>query len=243
MAFDPSFGGAFLAGILSFLSPCVLPLVPAYLCFLSGMTFAQLSTGEVAPRAVLASRAVAFVFGFSTIFVILGATASTLGQGLARYFDHLAIVAGVVLVALGLHMAGVVRIPFLMREARAQTSGRPAGLAGAYVVGLAFGFGWTPCVGPVLAGILMISAAGESVTRGTVLLAAYAAGIGVPFIAAALFAGPFLRWLGRMRRHVATVERVTGGVLVLTGLLVMTGQMARVAGWLLQAVPAFGRIG
>lgn len=243
MAFDPSFGGAFLAGILSFLSPCVLPLVPAYLCFLSGMTFAQLSTGEVAPRAVLASRAVAFVLGFSTIFVILGATASTLGQGLARYFDHLAIVAGVVLVALGLHMAGVVRIPFLMREARAQTSGRPAGLAGAYVVGLAFGFGWTPCVGPVLAGILMISAAGESVTRGTVLLAAYAAGIGVPFIAAALFAGPFLRWLGRMRRHVATVERVTGGVLVLTGLLVMTGQMARVAGWLLQAVPAFGRIG
>lgn len=243
MSFDPSLGGAFLAGVLSFLSPCVLPLVPAYLCFLSGMSFAQLSGGEQASRAVLVSRAFAFVLGFATIFVILGATASALGQGLARWFDHLAVVAGVILVVLGIHMTGLVRIPFLMREARARSESRPAGLAGAYVVGLAFGFGWTPCVGPVLAGILMLSATSDSLTRGTALLAAYAAGIGTPFIIAALFAGPFLRWLGSIRRHVATVERVTGGILILTGMLVMTGQMARVGGWLLDTFPALGRIG
>lgn len=246
MALDVSFAGAFLGGLLSFFSPCVLPLVPAYLCFLAGLSFGELEAsgdGALAGRRRLVSRAGAFVLGFSTIFILLGATASVFGQALTRWFDSLAVIAGLGLVVIGLHMAGLVRIAFLMREARAEVERRPAGLIGAYGVGLAFGFGWTPCVGPVLAAILMLSASAETIGRGTLLLGFYAAGMGLPFLLAAAFAKPFLAWVGRFKRHLAGVQRATGVILVATGLLIATGQMARVGGVLIELFPVFNQVG
>lgn len=243
---DLSLAGAFLAGIVSFLSPCVLPLVPAYLGFLAGASLSAISDTQAATRGVrrgLLIRALAFVAGFATVFVLLGATASLLGQALSRAFDGLAVVAGLLLVVLGVHMTGLIRIPLLMREARPHTDVQPTAIAGAYVIGLAFGFGWTPCVGPVLAAILMLSAGTDTIGRGVALLSAYAAGIGLPFILAAAYAGPVLRALSRVKRHLVTIERAAGIVLIVTGALIATGQMARLGGWLLEAAPWLGRIG
>lgn len=242
--FEVGYLGAFLGGVLSFLSPCVLPLVPPYLCYLAGLTFDQLAAEdarpEVARRVFLA--AVAFVLGFSVVFVAMGATATAVGQLLAEYADLLAKVAGVVLVVFGLHFLGVFRIPLLMREARLEVE-KPAGLFGSFLVGMAFAFGWTPCVGPVLAAILFVAASEESVWRGASLLAAYAAGLAVPFLAAAAAVRPFLNFLRRFRRHAAVVEKVMGGFLVLTGILFVTGTMNTIGFWLLEYVPALGRIG
>ena len=246
MALDVSFAGAFLGGLLSFVSPCVLPLVPAYLCFLAGLSFSELEASAAAGatgRGRLIGRALAFVLGFATIFVLLGATASALGQALSRWFDILAVVAGLALVVMGLAMAGILRLGFLMGEMRHEVSRRPAGLAGAYATGLAFGFGWTPCVGPVLAAILMVSATSETIARGMLLLGAYAAGMGLPFVIAAAFAGPFLRWVARFRRHLGRIQMVAGLILVATGLLIASGQMARIGGFMLEMMPVFGRIG
>ena len=246
MALDISFAGAFLGGLLSFASPCVLPLVPAYLCFLAGLSFSELEASAAAGatgRGRLIGRALAFVLGFATIFVLLGATASALGQALRRWFDILAVVAGLALVVMGLAMTGILRLGFLMGEMRHEVSRRPAGLAGAYGTGLAFGFGWTPCVGPVLAAILMVSATSETIARGMLLLGAYAAGMGLPFIVAAAFAGPFLNWMARFRRHLGRLQVAAGLILVATGLLIASGQMARIGGFMLEMMPVFGRIG
>ena len=246
MALDISFAGAFLGGLLSFVSPCVLPLVPAYLCFLAGLSFSELEASAAAGatgRGRLIGRALAFVLGFATIFVLLGATASALGQALSRWFDILAVVAGLALVVMGLAMTGILRLGFLMGEMRHEVSRRPAGLAGAYGTGLAFGFGWTPCVGPVLAAILMVSATSETIARGMLLLGAYAAGMGLPFIVAAAFAGPFLNWMARFRRHLGRLQVAAGLILVATGLLIASGQMARIGGFMLEMMPVFGRIG
>jgi cytochrome c-type biogenesis protein len=243
--FDVSFLGAVGAGLLSFVSPCVLPLVPPYLCFIAGVSLDQL-IDERRPQAIswrVFVAALAFVLGFSTVFVALGATASTLGQIVARHFDLLAKIAGVVIILLGLHFLGVLRIPLLYREARFHPEGRPAGLIGAYVVGLAFAFGWTPCVGPVLAAILFAAASEDSVPRGTVLLGGYALGIGTPFLLAALAARPFMAFMRRFRRHLGTVERVMGLALVGTGVLFMTGSMVEIANWILITFPSLGTIG
>ncbi len=234
---------SFGAGILSFLSPCILPLVPSYLVFLTGVSLQSLtdrSANAVPLRA--GSRAVTFVLGFSVVFVALGASASLLGQFVSDHLTLLSGVAGAVIVLLGLHMLGVFRLLPLMREMRIEPS-RPAGLAGAFIVGLAFGFGWTPCVGPVLTSILLLAGTQDTVAWGASLLAAYAAGLGVPFIAAALFVGPFLRWLSRFRRHLGVIERAMGVILVVTGILIMTGSMLTVGIWLLENVPILGRIG
>lgn len=238
--------GAVTAGLLSFLSPCILPLVPPYLCFLGGVSLDQLTgEGEAPPgagkRVFLA--ALAFVLGFATVFVGLGATSSVVGRLLAEHLDVLAKVAGVVIALLGLHFLGVFRVPFLMREARFHIESRPAGLIGAYLIGLAFAFGWTPCVGPVLAAILLIAAGKESVLYGASLLAAYAAGLGIPFLAAALAAGPFTRFMQRFRQHVRKVEVVLGVLLVLTGILFLTGMVSEIAYLILEAFPGLGRIG
>ncbi len=238
--------GAFAAGLLSFLSPCVLPLVPPYLCFIGGLTLDQLAedqaAGGAAARRVFVA-ALAFVLGFTTVFVALGATASAIGQVVAENFRLLGQIAGVIIIVLGLHFLGLLRIPFLYREARFHVESRPAGLAGAYVVGLAFAFGWTPCVGPVLAAILYVAGAEGSVLEGSTLLMAYALGIGVPFLAAALAARPFMAFMTRFRRHLGVVEKVMGGLLVLTGILFLTGTMSEIAYWILEAFPALGRIG
>lgn len=244
--FDVGFAGALLAGILSFLSPCVLPLVPPYLCFLGGVTFDQL-TGEEAADRLLKRRVLyasaAFVLGFMTVFTLLGATVTVLGQLVAEYIDVFSVVAGAVIIVMGLHFVGLVRIPFLYREARFHVEARPVGLVGAFVVGLAFAFGWTPCVGPVLATILFVAAAEGSLLRGLGLLMTYALGIGIPFIAAALAVGPFLRFARRIRRHLGTVERVIGVLLIGTGVLFATGTMSELGYWLLEAFPALGTIG
>lgn len=235
------------AGLLSFLSPCVLPLVPPYLCFLAGVSLNDLTPNEEergrGPNWHVVALALAFVLGFATVFIALGASASLIGQTITAHFATLSIAAGVIIIVLGLHFLGVFRIGLLFREARFQTSRKPAGFIGAYVVGLAFAFGWTPCVGPVLATILMFASVDGSAAQGALLLAAYALGIGIPFLLAALFIGPFLRLMTRLRRHMAIVEKVIGGGLVLTGVLLLTGGMPLIAGWLLETFPFFGSIG
>lgn len=259
MGLEQSFFGALAAGLISFLSPCVLPLVPAYLCFLTGMELDALArpdgsgadAGAAPGRASVARaaqyhavwRAFFFVLGFATVFVALGATASTAGRFVAAWFDVLAKIAGGLILLMGLHFLGILRIGLFYREARFQTRGTPVGPIGAYAVGLAFAFGWTPCVGPVLATILMIAGAQDSAGHGMMLLAAYAAGIGIPFLLAALFVGPFLRFAARFRRHLRLVEQIMGAALVITGILFITGGMPLIGNWLLETFPVFGRIG
>ena len=243
---EVSYIGALIAGIISFLSPCVLPLVPPYLCFLGGTTFDQLSgEGEVPPdvyrQVVLA--AIAFVFGFTTVFVMLGATATAAGQLIASNIDILAKIAGGAIILVGLHFLGILKIPFLYREFRSHAVSAPAGLIGAYLVGLAFAFGWTPCIGPVLAAILMVAATEDAVTQGVSLLFVYSMGLGIPFVLAALAFGPFMGFLTRFRKHLGRVEKVMGGLLVLTGLLFITGSMNTIAFWMLEMFPSLGTIG
>ncbi len=243
---DVTIIGALLAGILSFVSPCVLPLVPPYLGFLAGVSLDQL-TGEddedkTASRRVFIS-AVFFVLGFSTVFVILGATASFLGQFIRAYLDYLGYIAGALIIIMGLHFLGVFRIGLLYKEARVHVEKKPAGLFGAYAIGLAFGFGWTPCVGPILAAILFVAGTEDTVAQGALLLSAYALGLGIPFLLAALFAGPFLGFMKRFRSHMGTVEKAMGGVLVLTGVMFLTGQMAVLSYWLLETFPGLQTIG
>ncbi|MEP4257641.1 MAG: cytochrome c biogenesis protein CcdA [Nitratireductor sp.] len=242
---DISLGGALLAGLLSFVSPCVLPIVPPYLAWLAGLSFEELRSDAVAagarPRVVAA--ALAFVLGFTTVFVALGATASVIGNTIAQYFDILSVIAGVIIIVMGLHFLGVFRIALLYREARVQVDRKPAGIVGAYIMGLAFAFGWTPCVGPVLAAILFVAGSEGTAARGALLLAVYSVGIGIPFLLAAAFAGRFLGWAGRFRRHMRKIEMAMGGLLVVTGILFMTGQMATISYWLLETFPIFQTIG
>ncbi|QKV17579.1 cytochrome c biogenesis CcdA family protein [Oricola thermophila] len=243
--FDIGFGAAFLAGLLSFVSPCVLPIVPPYLAYLAGVSFSELQSSDMerdrARRIILS--AVAFVLGFSTVFVALGATASAIGQAIAQYFNALSVIAGIIILVMGLHFLGLFRIAMLYREARVDVQKKPAGLVGAYIIGLAFAFGWTPCVGPVLAAILFIAGAEDTALRGAGLLAVYSLGIGLPFIAAAAFASRFIGWANRFKQHMDKVEKAMGALLVLTGILFMTGQMSRIAQWLLDTFPAFATIG
>ncbi len=239
--------GALLAGLISFLSPCVLPLVPPYLCFLGGATFDQLSgeSEQVPPdvhrEVVLAS--IAFVLGFTTVFVALGATATVVGQLIAGNLDLLAKIAGVAIIVVGLHFLGILKIPLLYREVRSHAISPPAGLLGAYVIGLAFAFGWTPCIGPVLAAILAIAAAEDTIGQGVWLLFVYSMGLGIPFVLAALAFGPFMGFFKRFRRHLGTVERVMGGMLIVTGVMFITGSMTTLAVWLLELFPELATIG
>lgn len=242
---DIGFGAAFLAGLLSFFSPCVLPIVPPYLAWLAGLSFSQLQDDDITSQAQrrIIVAAVFFVLGFSTVFIMLGATASVLGQTLARYFDTLAIIAGVIIFVMGLHFIGVFKIGFLYREARVNVDQKPAGALGAYIMGLAFAFGWTPCVGPILAAILFVAAGQDTAIQGAGLLAVYAAGIGIPFLAAGIFASRFIRFATRFRKHMRKIEIAVGVLLVVTGVLFMTGQMSRIAQWLIETFPTLTTIG
>ena len=243
---DVTYFGALLAGFLSFLSPCVLPLVPPYLCFLGGTTFDQLTGEDETPPHVYKTvimSSVAFVLGFTTVFVILGATATAAGQLMVDNLSLLGKIAGVVIIIAGLHFLGVLHIPMLHREARYHADARPAGLIGAYVIGLAFAFGWTPCIGPVLAAILAMAAGGDSVRQGVALLFVYSLGLGIPFIVAAIAIKPFMSTLQRFRKHLATVEKLLGGFLVLTGILFLTNSMTLIASWMLELFPGLARIG
>jgi len=243
---DIGFAGAFIAGLLSFLSPCVLPLVPPYLCFIGGVSLSEM-TGDDGPpeganRRVFMS-ALFFVLGFSGVFVLFGATASYLGQLLADNMLWIGRFAGVLIIIMGVHFLGIVKIPLLYREARFHGPAKPVGLLGAFLMGLAFAFGWTPCVGPVLAAILMMAGSEDSVTHGTLLLGSYAAGIGIPFLIAALGIGHFLKIMPGIRKHMGTVEKVIGVFLIATGVLFLTGNVADVAYWLLELFPSLGTVG
>jgi cytochrome c-type biogenesis protein len=237
---------ALLAGIISFLSPCVLPLVPSYLCFITGATLDELSDGDGASvsqqrRAFLA--ALMFVLGFSTVFVTLGASASVAGQLLREYLGVLSQIAGVFIILMGLHFLGAFKLAFLHREARYHHHSRPVGLLGAYGIGLAFAFGWTPCIGPILATILTIAASEQDVARGAGLLAIYSLGLGIPFLLAAAGVGTFLGFFGYFKRHLVMVERLMGGLLVLTGIMFLTGSMQTMAYWFLEQFPWPATIG
>ncbi len=238
--------GALIAGVLSFLSPCVLPLVPPYLAFIGGTTFDQLTGEEETPRHVhrtVVLSSVAFVLGFTTVFVMLGATATAAGQLLAANLPLLSKIAGVIIILAGLHFLGVIHLPILHREARYHADARPAGLLGAYVIGLAFAFGWTPCIGPVLAAILAVAAGQGSVSQGVSLLFVYSLGLGIPFIAAAFALKPFMRSMARHRNKLAIVEKLLGAFLVLTGVLFLTNSMTLIAAWILETFPGLAKIG
>jgi len=245
MASDLTLPGIAFAGLLSFLSPCVLPLVPPYLCYLAGTSLDRLTTAgpmeaDARRRALLA--AALFVAGFSTVFVLLGAGASVIGGLLRRYSDVLGWVAGAMIIVMGLHFLGLFRIGVLQREARVQVD-KPAGLLGAYAMGLAFAFGWTPCIGPVLAGVLAVAGSEETVARGMGLLAVYSAGLGVPFLLAALMMGPFVRLMKRLRGAFGYVEKTMGALLVLAGIGFITGSISAIGFYLLEAFPVLGRLG
>ena len=234
---------AFIGGLLSFLSPCVLPLVPPYLCFITGASLDDLTDEAMISRRRTLLAALAFVLGFATVFVLLGATASAAGQFVRDYLPILAKIAGVFIILMGVHFLGLFRFALLNREKRYHQETRPAGLIGAYAVGLAFAFGWTPCIGPVLATILAVAASEDSVGRGAFLLAVYSLGLGVPFLLAALAVGRFLAFLKRFAKHLDVVEKAMGVLLILAGLAFLTGLHQNFAYWLLETFPIFSRIG
>jgi cytochrome c-type biogenesis protein len=239
-----TFVAALLAGMLSFLSPCVLPLVPPYLVYLTGTSLERLAGAETKPqvRRETIAAALLFVLGFSTVFVALGASASAIGGLLRIYAGPLSIVAGVGIVIMGLHFLGLTPIAWLMREKRLEMA-KPVGLWGAYLMGFAFALGWTPCIGPILAAILAVAASETTLAKGAGLLAVYSLGLGVPFLVAALAVEPFAAFLARFKAHLGLVEKAMGGLLVLTGIAFLTGTVGQVSFWLLDTFPVLGKIG
>jgi cytochrome c-type biogenesis protein len=243
MASDVTWPAAAAAGVLSFLSPCVLPLVPPYLTYIAGTTIEELAEGgETRARRDTIFAALLFVAGFSTVFVTLGATASVFGQIVRAHLEFLSLIAGIIIIAMGLHFLGLFRLAFLYREKRFNVE-KPLGLWGAYLMGLAFAFGWTPCIGPILAAILALAGTEDTVARGAALLAVYSAGLGIPFVLAALAMAPFLRFMQRFRAHFGKVERVVGVLLVVTGIAFMTGGVQRASYWLLDTFPGLANLG
>jgi cytochrome c-type biogenesis protein len=241
--FEVSFAAALFGGLISFLSPCVLPLVPPYLSFLAGVTLDELQARDdwgVRRRALL--TALLFVAGFTTVFVLLGATASALGNVVRQHVSVLSTIAGIAIIAMGLHFMGLFRIGLLYREARF-SGGTSTGIWSAYLMGLAFAFGWTPCIGPILAAILALAGSEASVARGAALLAVYSAGLGIPFLLAAFAMKPFVALLKRMRSRFAYVEKAMGVLLVLTGIAFLSGWIQTASYWMLEAFPVLGRLG
>lgn len=229
-----------VAGLISFLSPCVLPLVPPYLGYLGGTTISQSSVAggiddRIYRRVVIGS--LFFVLGFTTVFVGLGAGASMFGQFIQAYKTELSMVAGAIIILFGLHFVGLLRIPLLYGQARVEVDTSGASHLGAFIIGLAFAFGWTPCIGPVLATVLTLAAQEGSLQSGVTLLLAYSLGLGVPFIAAAVAIRPFLGFMGRFKAHLGTVERVMGIILIITGIMFMTGTINWIGQWLLETFP------
>jgi len=231
----PSFALAFVAGLLSFLSPCVLPLIPSYVGFLTGLTLEELEVR----RGTALLHALWFVAGFSVIFIALGATASALGVLLLRSQVWIGRIGGVVVILFGLYLLGVLRPGLLMRERKVQLARKPLGYLGSAFVGVTFGAAWTPCIGPILGAILTLAAAQASVGHGAALLTAYSAGLALPFLVTALALDRFLAWFQRFRPYLAWVERVAGILLILLGLLLVTDRFTLLASWLQGLTPEF----
>ena len=227
---------AFLAGLLSFLSPCVLPLVPSYLSFITGMS----GVGEIGARRHLAVlHALLFVIGFTLIFAALGATATALGRLLVTYQIWLERIGGLLIIGFGLYTMGVFKIALLSREARVQLADKPLGYLGSVLAGIVFGAGWTPCIGPILGSILLYTSTRADLGQGLKLLGAYSLGLALPFLVAAWALDAFLRWFQRFRRYIGWVERVAGVLLVVVGVLMLTGSFTLLSGWLQGLTPSF----
>ncbi|WP_394177732.1 cytochrome c biogenesis CcdA family protein [Yoonia maritima] len=241
-ALMPAMIVAIAAGVLSFLSPCVLPVVPPYLAYMGGVSVSEMEEQTTARRRVLLA-AVFFVLGLSTVFVLLGLAFSTMGRALLQYQDYFSTVAGIVVMVLGAHFVGVYRIGFLDREMRLDAGDKGGSAFGAYLLGLAFAFGWTPCLGPILGAILSLAASEASVGRGTVLLAVYAIGLGIPFLLVAAFFPRLKGVMGWMKRHMSQIERTSGLLLWTVGLMMITGQFAAISYWLLEHFPALAVVG
>ena len=237
----PAMTLAFLAGVISFLSPCVLPIVPPYLAYMSGISLSEATDNNKAVSIFL--PAVFFVLGLSTVFLILGFTASALGTVFLSYQDILKTISGILVMGFGLHFLGILRIGFLEREARFEASSQNGSAFGAYVLGLAFAFGWTPCIGPQLASILTLAASEGSVARGTTLLGVYALGLGVPFLLVALFLSRLSATLTWLKRHMQIIERLMGLLLWTIGLMMLTGGFADFSFWILDTFPSLANRG
>lgn len=241
-----SFLAVFGAGVLSFLSPCVLPLVPPYLTYMSGSSFDQLradgaTAGVIWRKSVFTS--LFFILGFSVVFIAFGATATAFGQAFRSALPVLTPIAGIFIIAMGLHFLGIFRIGLLDRQLRHQGPGVASGPGGGFLLGLAFAVGWTPCIGPVLAAILSVAAAQDTAYEGAALLGVYSLGLGVPFLLAGIAIGPFLTFFSSFRKHLGTIEKVMGGLLVITGVLFVTGQFTRIAYWFQETFPILSTIG
>lgn len=233
---------ALIAGLLSFLSPCVLPIVPPYIAYIGGISMAEMNhTGGGHRRALLPAGF--FVLGLSTVFLFMGFAASAFGRFFLQNQQWFTTLSGVIVMVFGAHFLGVLRLSFLDREARIDAGDRGGSSLGAYILGLAFAFGWTPCIGPQLGTILSLAASESSITRGTVLLGVYAAGLGIPFLLAALFLTRAMTLMNRIKRHMALIERIMGLLLIAVGLALLTGAFSAMSYWLLETFPALGSLG
>ena len=233
----------FGAGVLSFLSPCVLPLVPPYLTYMGGASFEQLRGNDRALQLRIIFTSLFFVLGFSVVFVTLGATATAFGQSFRQALPILTPIAGLLIIGMGLHFLGIFRIAFLDRQVRHHGPGVASGPLGGFLLGLAFAIGWTPCIGPVLAAILSVAANENSALQGATLLGVYSLGLGVPFVLAGIAIGPFMTFFAGFRKNLGIVEKIVGGLLVITGVLFLTGNFTRLSYWFLETFPALGQIG
>lgn len=244
--FDISFVGAFLAGLGAFFTPCILPMVPFYLCYMAGISMSELrEEGGIAPGAQrrLVVSAIMFALGVTTIFMLLGMGATALGQAFADWKRPLSYVAAAVIFLFGLHFLGVIKIGFLYNEKRVEAKSDPTTVLGAYVMGLAFGFGWTACVGPVLATILMIASGMGDIVQGALLLAVFGLGMTGPFVIASLFAKPFLAWMQRNRKYLNHAEKIMGAMLILFAILIATDSVNILSDWMIAAFPSLGNLG
>lgn len=238
----PAMVVALVAGIVSFLSPCVLPIVPPYLAYMSGVSLGEMQ-GQAAARRKATITALFFILGLSTVFLFLGFTASAFGAFFLQNQVLFARIAGAVVIVFGLHFLGVFRIPLLDQEARVEAHSGDGSAFGAYVLGLAFAFGWTPCIGPQLGAILSLAASEASVARGTLLLGVYAAGLGIPFLLAAMFINRSMTVMNKLKRHMGMIEKVMGGLLIIVGVAMLTGLFSTFSWWLLEQFPALAELG
>ena len=233
---------AFAAGFLSFVSPCVLPLIPGYISFVSGVSLEDMreeSGARPSSRSQVFLTSLAFVIGFSLVFVALGATATAVGKFLFARLPLFSKIAGVILIIVGLHTMGAFRLAFLETEKRVHAQRKPAGPLGAMLVGIAFAFGWTPCIGPILAGILTIAGSKNSVVEGIVLLAVYSLGLGIPFLITSLAINQFFNFSKRVRRYYHAIEVASGALLIAIGVLILTGQLTIITRYLQPYLPVY----
>ena len=233
-----------LAGLLSFLSPCVLPIVPGYLCFLAGTSLDKIASGEDASKEKnVFYFALSFVFGFSTVFILLGASATLLSGLIYEYLDILRVVGGIIIIIFGIHFMQIIQLPFLNRDTRYQIESYRPGIVGSYVIGLSFAFGWTPCIGPILGSVLSIAASSETVTYGIVLLMLYSAGLGIPFLLAAYAINGFMKFLSKIRNYIRVIEIFTGVLLVIFGILILTNRIQELAFFFIKYFPFLTQFG